>query len=496
MVLPRDKISIAGVDFGRLDSETETSLQDYFVDTGVLGKLRNGRKNCVLGRKGAGKTAVSQLATLTALGRDVIPVEFTNYPWELHKQICETGLPAESAYEASWRFMFLIALCRHWTESAPHADLKRKAAAFVRRIYLDEEPRIGEILVDKLRRIRHVQLPEVPGILRGGAFELESAPPGPALASSISQWCQVLMEFVKANFDRSPFTIKIDRLDDGWDASPAAKSLLAGVLKASRDMNIALNRPGQPAVVITFLRTDIFDELQFNDKNKTSGDIEHLDWPDEKLLEVAQKRIARSLDCAIDEAWDMVFERTAMRGGASVQNYMLKRTMGRPRDMIAFCQKCQEVAHGRGHSIVEKQDVYEAEERYSDHIYNELDDEMHKQLPQAKGYMQTIRDVGRTRFKADRWIEAAVQRDTAITKDQALAQLKTLFDYSILGVPRSPGVLGGNVVDFSYRDRFLAPNFDSDLIVHPSLKRVLRLVEARADQSGEETETEDPEKSQ
>ena len=44
-----------------------------------------------------------------------------------------------------------------------------------------------------------------------------------------------------------------------------------------------------------FLRSDIFNELRFNDKNKMTADIEYLEWPDQELIEVAAARIARSL---------------------------------------------------------------------------------------------------------------------------------------------------------------------------------------------------------
>src|SRR5437016_1238863 len=271
-------MSIADVDFGRLDAEAETNLKTYFVDTGVLQKFRDGAKHYVLGRKGSGKTALFKSATPEVLRRDVIPIEFNDYPWETHKLIREGGLPSESAYVASWRFTFLAEICRHWMRAATTDELRREASRFLKQIYRDTEPGILEGLIDRAKRIRVLAGPEMTGVGSTGKVELEPAKHGSLLATAVSQWCRVLTDFVKRNFDSSPFTLKLDRLDDGWDASDESKQMLAGVLKAARDMNMALARSGQPAPVLTFLRSDIFNELQFNDKNKVSADVEALVW--------------------------------------------------------------------------------------------------------------------------------------------------------------------------------------------------------------------------
>lgn len=469
------------VDFGRLDAEAEVNLADYFVDTGVLGKLKDGRKHYVIGRKGAGKTALFRLATArlaNGIGRSVIPLEFMEYPWEVHKLIRDTGLPAESAYVASWRFTFLVAVLRQWSVVAV-GDVQREAVRFLRQIYQDEEPGTLEALVDRFRRIRKLKLPEATGVGSAGGFELDAKDAGPALAGTISQWSRVIGDFVEARFDRAPFTLALDRLDDGWDASEESRTMLAGVLKAARDLNLRLNRPGQPAAVLVFLRSDIYNELRFNDKNKIFADVEFLEWSDAKLISVVEARIARSLRCAEDEAWGRVFAADEMRQRASIRSYLLKRTMGRPRDIVAFALSCQETATGKHHPIVETQDVYEAEEGYSRHIYDELDDEMHKQLPAARDYLQALREIGRTRFSLNQWMRTLARRDKTVSKDEARAKLKVLFDYSIVGVPRRGGAEGGTTFQFNFHDRLLEPNFEQDVTVHPALKKHLKLTEGQ-----------------
>ena len=297
----------------------------------------------------------------------------------------------------------------------------------------------------------------------------------------------VLEELVVKHFDESPFTVKLDRLDDGWDATDDSKMLLAGVLKAARDLNSKLRRTGKPPAVLTFLRSDIFNELRFNDKNKMSADIEHLEWTDDKLLEVAALRIARSLKVSAPKAWETVFSTANMRQRARISSYILKRTMGRPRDMIAFCLKCQEVAVDGGHRVVETQDVYDAEVFYSKHIYDELDDEMHKQVPANRTLLQALKTLGKTRFTLDQWIEVLRKREPAITADAARERLKVLFDYSIVGVTRVGGIQRGTTFQFNYNNRLVEPDFTAEMTVHPALKKELQLAEVQK-QSDDESD--------
>lgn len=468
-------MSIKKVDFGRIDAEAEQNLGDYFVDTGVLAKLINGSKYLVIGRKGSGKTALFRLATKEKLGRDIISLDFENYPWEAHKMIREGGLSAESAFVASWRFMFFIAICRHWMDHAPKG-IRAKVTPLMRRIYRDEEPGFFEALIDKSKRVRRIQGPSVIGVGTTGGIEFEAEKSGPVLADALSQWCQVLESLVLESFDQAPFTIVIDRLDDGWDASDNSKNLLAGVLKAARALNAKLARASKPAAVIVFLRSDIFNELRFNDKNKMSADIEQLEWPDDRLLEVACTRIARSLGGKPSTAWNKVFSTDEMQRRALSSNYIVKRTMGRPRDMIAFCIKCKEAADG---DVVQTGEIYAAENQYSRHIYDELDDEMHKQLPNNRDLLQSLKTIGKTRFKLDEWIAARKTANPETADAEARAQLKILFDYSIVGVPRKGGAQRGTRFQFNYNDRLVEPDFGADITVHPALKKELQLIEPR-----------------
>jgi hypothetical protein len=252
----------------------------------------------------------------------------------------------------------------------------------------------------------------------------------------------------------------------------------------AREIDLRLGRKGRPPVVLVFLRSDIFDEIEFNDKNKMSADTERLEWEEDALVKVVEARIGNSLALPTFGAWERVFSTAEMRQRASVKSYIQKRCMGRPRDIVAFCIECQNVAMAAGTPTVDTEHVYEAEKAYSRHIFDELIDETHKQLPRFKSYLLALREMGKTKFMFTDWDEVAQRRGIAKTSGESRDALQVLFDFCVVGVLRRggrsfAGKAGGSKFQFAYSDRLVEADFDREVVVHPALKKELNLVEQR-----------------
>lgn len=472
--------SLELVSFGEVDAESDSRLSDFFVDTGVLKRLGDGSRQFVIGRKGSGKTALFQQAQTALTGSKFVPMEFSEYAWEQHKAVKELGMPAEGAYTASWIFTFLIASCNEWRKSK-NTEIAKAAELVYGRIFGAEHTGKLDALFDKLKRLRRLDLPNAGDLGGLGGFELDDAPDGQQLARAANLWNQKLIELADSVFRLEPTTILVDRLDDGWDSSPEIKNMLAGAIKAARSLNLRYGRANSPRPVVLFLRSDIYSELAFNDKNKISGSIEYLEWDDDELLLVIKQRIARSLAVSEATAWETVFSPEQMRQRAFISSYLLKRTMQRPRDIIAFSKFCRDAAVKEGHHRIETSDIYEGEVGYSRHVFDELADEIHKQVPDYATLFRSLRVLGYTRFKFPSWLEAEKQIQPGITSYEAGQRLEALFDFGVIGVPRVGGKRGGSTFEFAYQDRYLDPRFDSDLVVHPSLRKHLALRDATAE---------------
>lgn len=467
------------LNFGEVDAESDLRLADFFVDTGVLKRLAIGQRQFVIGRKGSGKTALFQQAQTSLKPTRVIPMEFSDYAWEQHKAVKELGLPAEGTYTASWIFTFLIASCNSWRGSK-NPEVAEPANSVYRQIFGAEDAGMLGALIDKFKRLRRLDLPNAGDLGGLGGIEFDEIPAGSLLARTANLWNQKLLELADLVYSKEPTSVLVDRLDDGWDSSLEIKQMLAGAIKAARTLNLRYWKAG-PRPIIIFLRSDIYSELAFNDKNKLSGSIEFLEWDDDELLLIVKQRIAKSLGVPQATAWEHVFSPEQMRQRAFISSYMLKRTMQRPRDIIAFCKFCRDSAVKEGHTRIETGDIYEGEIGYSRHVFDELIDEIHKQVPDYASLFKSLRLLGYTRFKFTSWYEAEKKLQPTLSEVDAGQRLKTLFDFGVIGVPRVGGRKGGSTFEFAYQDRYLDPRFDTDLVVHPSLRKHLSLKDATAE---------------
>src|SRR6185437_11520206 len=271
-----DVADIRDVNFGRLDAESDPHLGEFFLDTGVTARIGSGEHTLILGRKGSGKTA---LFTEAKLRPAILRLDFHDYAWDAHKAIQELGGSADSRYMASWAFTFLVAACRAWAKSSIH-EVRDAAKAMQLRIYgADAIGGTLDILVDRAKRIRQIELPNAGDL--GGLGSVEFAnPAGAQLAQTAHQWAPLLEELARKCLPKHPLTIFIDRLDDGWDASEEIKLMLAGAIKAARNLNLAFRPMQRTPFVVLFLRTDIFELLRFGDKGKLSQDVENIEWSD------------------------------------------------------------------------------------------------------------------------------------------------------------------------------------------------------------------------
>ncbi len=465
---------IRDVNFGRLDAESDPHLGQFFLDTGVTSRIESGERTLILGRKGSGKTALFTAAKLRPV---ILRLDFHDYAWDAHKAIQELGGSADARYMASWAFTFLVAACREWAKS-PYSEVRDSAQAMQLRIYGADA--IGgplDILVDRAKRIRQIDLPSAGDFGSLGSVKF-AEPAGAQLALTAHQWVPLLEELARKCLPRHPLTIFIDRLDDGWDASEEIKLMLAGAIKAARNLNLVLGRTQSTPFVVLFLRTDIFELLRFGDKGKLSQDTESIEWSDDALVSMVNKRIASACPVHVDAAWDAVFSTERMRQRTTIQRYILKRTMRRPRDLVAFCLEIKKVAKSNGVAIATRTEVYKAEEAYSKHIHGELVDEMHKQLPDTDQYFAALNQVGHVKFNQAAWAAAVLSVDPSCADPKVW--LNHLYDYGVVGVPIVGGKAGGSKVEFVYDNDFSQKNITGEVVVHPALIKYLKLKEGSA----------------
>ena len=94
--------------FGDVSAEQDDAVLSYFLKTEPVDRIASGDVLLVLGRKGAGKTALTKYFS-TARGKDLsIALSLRDYPWNLHGQRRNLGASDIESYVSSWRYLIAV----------------------------------------------------------------------------------------------------------------------------------------------------------------------------------------------------------------------------------------------------------------------------------------------------------------------------------------------------------------------------------------------------
>jgi hypothetical protein len=283
------------------------------------------------------------------------------------------------------------------------------------------------------------------------------------------------------------YYVAFDDLDRGFD--PDDDEYLAriiGLLLAARETFQWADERRHFAAPVVFIRSDIYEQLSFPDKNKiTQNLLETLSWTDadegeNSLKSLINQRIRVITGTDSSDPWGEVFSSQLMRGTQKKFNHITTRTYLRPRDMIQFCNSCLDEARRDDSPLIENEHIARARGAYSEYLVNELDDEIHDVRSNWRDYLDVLRRVHKMRFTRDEFDAAYIalrQEKSGITGDDAL---DLLYRFSIVGFTKfGGGGYGGSAVAFRYKDP--AVSFDPSATrfhVHAGLKDALELVES------------------
>lgn len=459
--------SLSAVNFGRLDAENDPKLLDYFLVTGTVREVAEGAQ-LVLGRKGSGKTALFTHLAANLPGA-VVQMDLNDYVFEMHRGFVQLGLIPDRAYTASWKLLIYSAMFAVVRDELPK-ERRAEGDQALSSLGIGKNSKPIAAMWDWLQRVRKIELPSIEGVASVGAFEIEGAQESPLSIDTVTA-IGTLESVLVDSFSENRVTVLLDRLDDAFDGSKESLHFITGALRATRDIAIVFGQP-HPSPVITFLRTDLWERISFNDRNKMSQDMVYLDWNDAGLVDIVDRRIKLSIGTPTGAGWDAIFTTDEMRNRASAKTYILKRAMGRPRDVIAFADFAKKEASKNGQAIIRAEDIYEAEKRYSNHMLSELRDEIEGHVSDFTAVINTLKSLGKRTFTNDEWTGLAAAN--GISEVESVNVLEQLFEASAVGVKKVGGAIGGSSTRYRYQDRYLRAQ-DEMLQVHLSLVRELAL---------------------
>ena len=455
----------------------------------------------MIGRKGSGKTAIFK-KFLTDKKHDYFCFghTFSDYPWHHHDLQARTDAVGIDRFLQSWKYLIALTVSKiilNIDASLPHDEESARSMctieSFVVDTYGTRDPDVSQVFSPSkhLRLAPHFELDFK--LLKLGVSPAEV--PMSELPTIVTELnANLTAHCMRALNPEHRYYVCFDQLDLGFDpASEDYKDRLTGLLLAARDINILARSAGVNLFVIIFLRDDIYNELHFEDKNKLTENYRSLiEWDTVRTRRTLKSLMEKRFDLLVGArtSWEHVFDETKeMPGHQSKYQHILDRTFLRPRDIIKFCNSVlrQYQIRASTEAPVGSQfgnvDINQAKVEYSGYFVNEIDDEVHKHLPDYEDLMDVLRDVGAWQFSLE-VLETALEKSSRLSGSRDVRSvLQDLYDFSLVGFYRPGGKgYGGSEYVFRYKENRARLDMSASIYrVHPGLIEELGLKRVTSD---------------
>lgn len=416
---------------GAADAEEDKEfLTECFVDTGDLETLSDCAKpqRIILGRTGTGKTAL--LFKLIELKQAIIvKPETLSFNYLSNSTILqffmETGVKLDLFFKLLWRHVLTVELLKQKYK----IDNERAKRSFLSRIqdllsrskkkekalkYLMEwgeefweetEYRIKEITnkIEKdLKGSLGVQLSHVKMDISGakkltGEERAEVAQRGQNVINSIQmkELSDILTLLDEDIFDDKEdiYYITIDKLDENWVDDNFRYLLIRSLIETLRDFRRVRN-----IKIIVGMRRDLLERVFRYTRDPGFQEEKYrelflnIKWNDSQLAEILDKRI----NCLVQRSYtkgtlgykDLLPSKI---GKHRTIDYMITRTLRRPREIIEFFNNC--IRHAEGKPTINIAMLRTAEGDYSKNRLRSLEDEWFADYPSLIQFTHLLRKM-------------------------------------------------------------------------------------------------------
>ncbi len=471
-----------GRDEAELDATAGGLLRAGFLRTDAYEAAANGRKRLIIGRKGTGKSAICTMIHANEPASCVITPDDTSGHEARSFQLA--GVSAAKAKEVVWRYVIAVQLAKYLVAHARDQHREVPAPVDALRVFLAANGETADFrLPEKLWRVIKRLKSSLALEAFGAKIALELG--GPSEGIEAINRLEIIEDGVAAAItaldcpDGHGALLLIDQIESVWNNDPESDDVVIGLLLAAKQ--VPQRFPGVRCCV--FLRTDIYDQLQFTERDKLRGEEMRIDWSPWALHDLLVQRIRASLAAGLpaEQLWDAVFEEGV---GADLVGYTLRR----PRDVIQLANRCRDVAAQYDHIRITRPDVGEALELFSAWKLQDLSDEYLVNYPFLPRVLSTFEDSGylvsrdRLTEQLGPVLESAREDFPAQARYlDAGAVIEILFGIGFLGTgsPWSP--------TYCYDRGARVKPSDTTFMIHPCFRTALR---ATLPDSGVELEPE------
>jgi hypothetical protein len=396
-------MDLSRLNFGAPSAERdiELGLADYFVETEAFRRVAERKKTIVLGNRGSGKSAIFKILARQARfsGANVLELSPEDYSYEMLSSTMQSesrGAWAKyGAYSAAWKYLIWVLIMKSLTTTGPR--LKTGDAAKIYTYIRDSHAMIDRnpiaVLISYLKRIEGLKI---------GTVEVKLKTTELAKLYKLEEIHQLLPALRNVCARRKIFVF-VDELDRGWDSSEDARAFVAGLFQAC----VSINEQIENVTIYVSLRRELYDSIPelYDDAQKYRDIVETITWDEPALLSLMSKRIRHGipeLSKYDDEiCWHSVFSETLQYRQTKSFNYIVDRTLYRPREIIQLCSDALKAAQDINSFPIDYDLISRAELAYSEDRAKDIAAEYRFQYPGLLSIFEVFRGLTYTFDRED-----------------------------------------------------------------------------------------------
>lgn len=389
-------MNLKQIRFGVPAAERDDDLSECFVVNDSYERIRSGSKNIILGNRGSGKSALFRKLKEeeSKHGHLVISLAPEDYSYELlsrtMKKEVEGSWAKQGSYTAAWKYLIYVIVMKQLNSSGSKYSYKKGPNARIYEYLRDNHKNIDKnpigVLISYLKRLEGIKIGEYGAAIK--TQELQSL-------YKLEEISNLLPDLEHICKNTKTF-ILIDELDKGWDSSEDAIAFVSGLFQAA----ISINNSSPHIRVLISLRKELYDNIPslYEDAQKVRDLIETVEWDEPKLLELISRRIANSQpelkDKSYKDVWNSVFVDTLDYRKNKSFNYVIDRSLYRPREIIQFCNDIKNLALLKHVSPPLNYNIIaESENGFSEGRIKDISSEYRFQFPGLLSVFETFRGL-------------------------------------------------------------------------------------------------------
>lgn len=470
-----DKNLITEISTWKREAKAEDNDR-YFWHVKEVDQIAKGDKFFVIGRKGAGKTALSEYFNKQhKYNVFAEKLSFKNFPFNELYSKKNQKYTAPNEYITVWKYLIYNTVCR--------LMLKNEA------VDINIRNELSQLYNDNTslsRRINKWVGKEFGLSLFGLSIKIAKQGDNPSWIEHVD----LLEDLIMQHAGTATYFVLFDELDEDYrdlindEQYKQYLALITSLFKAVQDVRLTFENQGGPKIYpVIFLRDDIYELVQDADKNKWGDFRVDLNWDSEKLKKVIAFRISRAIDpnckeiLPFNEAWKRVFGTQQIGTGSGQKNkintfdFISRSTLLRPRDFVVYLQNCAEAADGK--KIITPDIIKRVDKAFSNYLREEFTDELFAILPDISNIFDAISQLRKWNFSiAELETACASHVDNGFIKEKNVKfVLQILYLFSVIGnTPRT-----GRYI-FRYQNREARLNFNERVVVHRGLFKSLQIL--------------------